>query len=730
MPSRPRSIRTTLICLALVSAVTGLTGAPGSAQASLVGVWQGPEDDGTGGTITVAVDEDGEGRLAFFARDSRVIGCGGEAGVAAGRGERIDRTTTELHLYFDVIVCADGTRVRTPGGRMVLLHEGDRLRLDPDSGTEWVGTRVCDPDDPAPGTIMGTDGDDVLNGTRNADIIDGGDGHDRIWGRGGDDIVCGGAGDDEVYGNFGLDVVWGDAGDDVLYGGFNADGVFGNSGSDEVRPQAGDDFGSGGAGDDILDGFYGHDVLDGGDDDDDAWGRMGRDLLLGGSGDDFLSGGRGPDEANGEQGTDTCRAETCTACEGDAPEPPGACTPSPAPRVGDLDARVTPYLPETEPRGVYQDPVFGTCVTRVTDRASDPAPGDPSPGLTNEYSRVQAWNWDGSRFVVRGTEGTWYVYDADSHLPTGELPITEEPRWDGDDPDLLYYADGTELRAYDVAAGTDQLVHDFGDVLPGADIVSVRTRWEGSPSRDTATWGLMAQDDEWLAAAFLVYDLDADTVVAVRDLRGLDDWRRDVDSVTMTPSGTSFLGYFPDCPEGTMGTDSSPCGLMVYDRDLTGGRGLVRAIGHSDAAYAADGGEVVVYQDVDTDHIAVVDLDTGNVSQLWQIDYSYSPIGLHFSGRAFDRPGWALVSTYEGADATWMDDSVFAVELRPNGRVIRLAHTHSVVDPESGHGYWAEPRATVNRDFTKVLFATNWGRSDTDEIDTYEIEIPDAWFEG
>ena len=85
-----------------------------------------------------------------------------------------------------------------------------------------------------------------------------------------------------------------------------------------------------------------------------------------------------------------------------------------------------------------------------------------------------------------------------------------------------------------------------------------------------------------------------------------------------------------------LGTDDHPCGFMVYDRDLRNGRGL------------------------------------------------------HFSGRAFRRPGWVSVSTHDGDRGfyTWMDDQVLLIELRQDGRVVRLAHTHALVDPDLEHDYW------------------------------------------
>jgi hypothetical protein len=120
------------------------------------------------------------------------------------------------------------------------------------------------------------------------------------------------------------------------------------------------------------------------------------------------------------------------------------------------------------------------------------------------------------------------------------------------------------------------------------------------------------------------------------------------------------------------------------------------------------------------------------VTNLFPIDFSHSPIGLHFSGRASHLPGWALVSTYSGghpADYTWMDDAVFAVELKASGRVVRLAHTHSLVDENQEHDYWAEPQASVNADFTRVVFTTNWGRSGTDEVEMFMIALPPDWTE-
>jgi hypothetical protein len=391
-----------------------------------------------------------------------------------------------------------------------------------------------------------------------------------------------------------------------------------------------------------------------------------------------------------------------------------------------------PTLAEPAPRQWFTDPTFGTCLVRVTDRANDLSPDDTSAGLVNEYARVQSFNADGTCVLVRGTEMTWYLYDAQTlGPPLAELPLVAEPRWASDDPSLIYYSDLDEKRlmSYNVQTAVQTVVHDFDDDFPGQNLAAVWTCHEGRPSRDRRYWGLMAEDEDWIPVAFLVYDRQTDQVTS-RDIRGVPGVEEDVDHVTISPLGTYFLASFDHyCEPGQLGDDANPCGLMVYDRDLTNGRGLLRIIGHYDPALDAQGREVIVYQDIDTDHISMLDLATGAVTPLWEIDFSHTAIGLHFSGLAYDRPGWALVSTHDDDPTTytWMDDQVFAVELKPSGRVVRLAHTHSLVSDVLELDYWAEPHASVNCDFTRVVFTTNWGRSGTGEVEVFMIAVPPDW---
>ena len=144
-------------------------------------------------------------------------------------------------------------------------------------------------------TIDGGDGDDDIRGGSGDDTIDGGSGDDEIRGRGGDDTIDGGSGDDELRGNRGDDAISGSGGDDDLHGGKGDDTIYGDEGNDILRGKAGDDTLYGGRGDDTFYGKAGDDTLYGGAGDDELRGGKGDDILDGGSGDDTLTGGKGAD---------------------------------------------------------------------------------------------------------------------------------------------------------------------------------------------------------------------------------------------------------------------------------------------------------------------------------------------------------------------------------------------------------------------------------------------------
>lgn len=185
---------------------------------------------------------------------------------------------------------------------------------------------------PKPPVFTGTDGDDILRGSGNADVMNGGAGDDAVFGSGGSDTIRGGVGDDVIgggnhadtlYGQQGKDTIYagagddsayGGEGDDILFGGGGQDSLFGGEGNDTVQGGGGndllkgangDDVLQGGAGNDELHGGAGHDALSGGAGNDQLFGNRGTDVLSGGAGKDILNGGLGNDELSGGAGADT-----------------------------------------------------------------------------------------------------------------------------------------------------------------------------------------------------------------------------------------------------------------------------------------------------------------------------------------------------------------------------------------------------------------------------------------
>jgi uncharacterized protein len=80
--------------------------------------------------------------------------------------------------------------------------------------------------------MVGTPGDDLLNGTAGPDNIQGLGGHDEIFGREGDDVLDGGDGRDELFGGEGNDILNGGDGDDRLDGRGGDDRLTGGPGRD------------------------------------------------------------------------------------------------------------------------------------------------------------------------------------------------------------------------------------------------------------------------------------------------------------------------------------------------------------------------------------------------------------------------------------------------------------------------------------------------------------------
>jgi Ca2+-binding RTX toxin-like protein len=116
-----------------------------------------------------------------------------------------------------------------------------------------------------------TDGDDVLYGTPDGDVIDAGAGNDIALGLAGNDTILGGDGNDLIHGGDGDDVLDGGDGDDIIHGGWGADTLSGGPGRDELYGGWGGDTYLYEAGDEVVIIDDEHRVLNWGYEGDGGW---------------------------------------------------------------------------------------------------------------------------------------------------------------------------------------------------------------------------------------------------------------------------------------------------------------------------------------------------------------------------------------------------------------------------------------------------------------------------
>lgn len=109
--------------------------------------------------------------------------------------------------------------------------------------------------------LRALDGNDIITGSSDSEIV---------FGNQGDDVIAGLGGNDTIQGGKDRDVIFGDEGDDVLNGNIGQDSVLGGVGNDLIR---------GGKDADILNGQSGNDTL---------IGDFGADMLVGGTGSDLF----------------------------------------------------------------------------------------------------------------------------------------------------------------------------------------------------------------------------------------------------------------------------------------------------------------------------------------------------------------------------------------------------------------------------------------------------------
>jgi hypothetical protein len=376
---------------------------------------------------------------------------------------------------------------------------------------------------------------------------------------------------------------------------------------------------------------------------------------------------------------------------------------------------------------------YGTRIHKVT--AASDFPG--AEFVRHNYSRRQAFNADNTRFIALSSNGFWLLYSGTTfeRLKRGgqsgallNLAGDAEAIWHPTDPRLLWYTGingGLVWWEKDVESDSDIVMADFRKRLPWPAATSVWTKGEGTSSADGRYFAFMATS--------------YNETTKVVNIHGLFSYDRVNDRIVGRLDAASFGNAMPDhisiSPGGRWVVPSwafqPKLGVRAYSLDFSTYRQLDAESEHSDLVFGPRGEEFYVHTNYRDGVVTAKDMATGAAFNLMSLyPRRGSNLGAaHFSGKAYDRPGWVLMSTYDDAadrGKTKPDpvpqpghNKIMLLELKPNGRQYNVAHTR--VGNAFG-GYWGEPQATISRDGTRILFASNF--DDGGPPNSYLIVLP------
>lgn len=409
----------------------------------------------------------------------------------------------------------------------------------------------------------------------------------------------------------------------------------------------------------------------------------------------------------------------------------------------------------------HRDPVHQSCVTRVTDQATN----HPAQYWETQTPRRQVFNADSSAFLLNARDGSWRVHDARTGQLVRQLDhihgVNAEPQWHATDPNLIHYlpnnGQGMQIHELRVDRNESRLLADLGP--------RIRQHWpqathawtvgQGSPSADGRYWCLLAEHPSadgsgWRPQGVFTWDMQTGRIVGTMHL-------------TDPASGTNYRpSHVSTSPSGQYCLVAAPypIGSRVYRRDFSapasapGNAAFLQVspeANDADMAFNRPGEDV--YVSVNYNHgqgrgeVYMVNLDTGARTHLFDNHIGGTIGGLQFSGRGYQAPGWLLVSSHaerthgpnpsawernlrhEHPSRQWHHRKLFAISLDPvDGKpeVKSIANMHNdwwLPDPTQIHS-WPTPNATVSRDFSRILFNSTWNSDNPKDVDAYLVSLP------
>jgi hypothetical protein len=374
----------------------------------------------------------------------------------------------------------------------------------------------------------------------------------------------------------------------------------------------------------------------------------------------------------------------------------------------------TTYRPPVK-GGIFSDTVFGTAIKRISDsmNTTNVATGQPTIGISQEYATMSPFNNDTTRLLLIH-RGYFALYDASGNfikdLYQYGISSSSEPKWSRTDPNELYFISGTNLKKYNIGTNASTVVHAFSEYT------NVSGMGESDISFD-GRYLVLAGNKRYV----FVYDLVTDTKGPIYDAGAAGLF----DQLYITPDNNIIVGWYA---KGSARMN----GVELFDKNMVFQRQLAHAMGHMDVTRDTTGEEVMVWANGADSQLQVpcpagitkVRLSDAKQTCVWTGDWS---IAKHVS--ATDNNGWFFVDTYNPNDvippAGWVTYTDELLQVKLDGsEVRRLAHHRS--RPLNGYTY--QPKASVSRDGSKLVFTSNFGLQaqigyPTEYTDAYLIEL-------
>jgi hypothetical protein len=356
------------------------------------------------------------------------------------------------------------------------------------------------------------------------------------------------------------------------------------------------------------------------------------------------------------------------------------------------------------------DPLFGTTITRVSDRT---ALGSNLPELRHLYAKNQPWNADES-YLLLNYKYPAALLDGRTYKFLRWVRQPSESVWSNVNPALMYgtIAKTNQFVKLNINKGNNYTVlhkfREYGIIHFG--------EWEGNLSNNDRYAALVGVKAKKLD--FLVYDLLKDRVVSRKTQPSgttiSNDNESTINNITMSQSGKYVIVQYNQQGPGVQR------GIHLLDRSLKSVRQLSHRGGsHFDTCIDSKGAEAIVVADDTSPALVSVQYSTGKKTTL--LPASKSNYNIHVSCRNLNRPGWTYISEFAGEidpanpDAVkTTPDRTFALKLDGSGTIEQFAQpNHS-----QNKAYDRQPHSVPNRDGQKVLFASDWGNP-ADPVYTY-----------